>query len=435
LLFLALSAQAQRAGQHVLPALTAVLERVRAWWPQVADSTLALYRDLHAHPELAFQERRTAARLAAALRRLGLEVHEGIGQTGLIGILRNGPGPTILVRTDLDGLPIEEQTGLPYASRNRVERPDGATVATMHACGHDVHMSVWLATARFLAEHRNLWRGTVFFVGQPAEEIGAGAAAMLAEGLYARFGRPDAALALHVDPNLPVGTIGYVLGPAFAHVTSVEVTIYGVGGHGAAPHRATDPIVLAAQYILAIQTIRSRILDPMEPAVVTVGYIRGGTQQNIIPDRVELGLTIRTYSAEARRQILDALERIGRGLAESYGLPPERYPRVLVSPTETPSTVNSPELVRHVVEAWRRVWPGERIQERRPETVGEDFGRFGLDGQIPTFMFRLGTTPPEAFQRGQLPTLHSPFYGPDAERAIPVGLEAMVIALLSLMGP
>ncbi|MCS7081519.1 MAG: amidohydrolase [Bacteroidota bacterium] len=416
-------------------ALEAASQRVRAWWPAQADSALALYRELHQNPELAFQERRTAARLSAVLRRAGLEVHEGIGQTGIVGVLRNGQGPVILVRTDLDGLPVEEQTGLPYASRARAERSDGSVVPTMHACGHDVHMATWVATARFLAAHRDLWRGTILFVGQPAEEIGAGAAAMLADGFYERFPRPEAALALHVDPNLPVGTVGYVLGPAFAHVNSVDVTIYGLGGHGAAPHKAVDPIVLAAEYVLLLQTIRSRMLDPMEPAVVTVGFIRGGTQHNIIPDRVELGLTIRTYSASAREQIFEALRRLGRGLAEAYGLPPERYPKVTISPTETPSTVNTPELTRRIVEAWRQVWPSDRIQERRPETVGEDFGRFGMvSPPIPTFMFRLGTTPQEAFARGDLPSLHSPFYAPDAQGAIPVGLEAMVLAIVSLAG-
>ncbi|MEE8201107.1 MAG: amidohydrolase [Candidatus Acidoferrales bacterium] len=407
---------------------------------------LSTYTRLHSHPELSYQEKQTAAYLAGELRRLGFEVTENVGDYGvpgrtsygLVAVLRNGEGPTVMVRTDLDALPVVEQTGLPYASQVRVES-GGNQVGVMHACGHDIHMTSFLGTARLLAQLRDRWGGTLVLIGQPAEERGAGARALLAGGLYERFPRPDFALALHTSANLPAGTIGYRAGYALANVDSVDITIRGVGGHGAYPHTTKDPIVIAARLILALQTIVSREINPLEPAVITVGSIHAGTKHNIIPDEAHLQLTVRSYTPEVRRQLLSSIERMAREAAEVAGVPPERAPIVEVNIDEyTPSTYNDPELVRRAVAAMRAVLGEENVIETDPVMGGEDFSRYALDGEIPIFMFWVGGVDPERYREAKekgltLPSLHSPLFAPVPEPTLRTAVQAMTAAVLELM--
>jgi amidohydrolase len=287
----------------------------------------ALYRHFHAHPELSLHEEKTSAKLAEELREVGFQVTHPVGGQGLVAVLRNGQGPTLLIRSDLDALPVTEQTGLPYASTVQTKDDKGNTVGVMHACGHDVHMTVLAGTARVLNTLKDRWRGTLVLIGQPAEERVQGARAMLADGLFKRFPKPDMAIALHCAADLPAGMVGVNGGHVLANVDSVDVVIRGVGGHGAWPHRTKDPIVLAAETVLALQTIVSRETDPLEPAVVTVGSIHGGTKYNIIPDEVRLQLTLRSYSDDVRKHTITAIKRITRGLAQAAGLPEDRYPK------------------------------------------------------------------------------------------------------------
>jgi hippurate hydrolase len=399
------------------------------------DELAALYRHLHSHPELSFQEENTARRVAEELRKAGAEVTTGIGKHGVVGVLKNGAGPVVLVRTDLDALPVVEETGLPYASK--VTTPDraGKEVGVMHACGHDVHMTCLVGTARWLSEHRDRWSGTVLLVGQPAEELVSGARAMLDDGLYTRFPRPDYALALHVLNDLPTGTVAYTSGPALASSTSVDVTIRGRGGHGAAPQATVDPIALAALAILDFQTIVSREIDPTQPAVLTVGSIHGGTKSNIIPDEVRLQLTLRAYREDVRDQLIDGIKRRVSGLAQAH-----RAPAPSVEIREgTPATINTPSLVNRVVPALTRTLGASNVKEVGPVMGAEDFGLFGRDG-VPTFMFRLGTIPPrrieEARSKGEaLPSLHSAQYQPDPAPSIETGLRAMTAAVRELLPP
>ncbi|MCS6884213.1 MAG: amidohydrolase [Acidobacteriota bacterium] len=414
-------------------------KEVIEYWKHFASQLLELYRSLHSEPELSFEERSTAQKLSERLRNEGYEVIEGIAGTGLAGVMRNGSGPVVLVRTDLDALPVKEQTGAAFAS-TRTAVLNGQEVPVMHACGHDVHMSIWLGLAQLLVRNKDKWQGTVVFVGQPAEETGAGAKRMLDEGLYQKIPRPNYALALHVDPYLPSGTIGYTRGAAFANVNSVDIVLKGRGGHGAAPHKAVDPIVMAAALVQSLQTIVSREMNPTEPAVVTIGSIHGGTRYNIIPDEVKLQLTVRSYSAAARDRILNSIRRMASAIATAYRAP--ATPEVLVdagNQLATPATVNDAALVDRIVAAWQKVLPKERVIERSPEMIGEDFGRFGeVTPPIPSFMFRLGTTAPEELKHlseaGLEPApLHSSYYLPDVESAIPAGIEAMYIALTDLL--
>jgi amidohydrolase len=314
----------------------------------------ALYKHLHANPELSSREMQTAARIASELKAAGFEVTEGVGGTGVVGMMRNGAGKTVMVRTDLDGLPVIEKTGLPYASQVRVKDAQGPEAGVMHACGHDLHMTAFVGTARALAKLKAQWRGTLVMVAQPAEELGAGARAMLADGLFTRFPRPDYALALHTDAALESGRIGYREGFAMANVDSVDVTIRGVGGHGAYPHATKDPVVIAAQFIMALQTIVSREVRPIDSAVVTVGSIHGGSKHNVISDQVDLQLTVRSYSEEVREQILTSIRRIAQGVARMAGVPADREPVVKLRDGEnTPSTYNDPALVRRLLPVWR----------------------------------------------------------------------------------
>ncbi len=440
---LVLAAAILAATWQAAPASGEIESEVEAELP----SLLQAYRHLHAHPELSYQEEETAAYLARELRQLGFEVTERVGDYGvegrisygLVAVLRNGEGPVGLVRTDLDGLPVQEQTGLPYASRARGRSDGGDPVATMHACGHDLHMASFLGTARLLSRWRDRWRGTLVMIGQPAEERGAGARAMLADGLYERFPRPDFALALHTDAGLEAGTVGLVSGYALANVDSVDIEVRGRGGHGAYPHTTHDPVTLAAQIVTNLQTIVSRRVSPLHSAVITVGSIHGGTKHNIIPDQVRLQLTVRSYEPEVRRLLLDGIRGVAQGTARAAGFPDDLLPVVQVAEEEfTPSTYNDPELVEKLGEHLRGVLGGERVQAKQPVMGGEDFSRYALEGEIPIAMFWLGAVDParieSARQRGEpLPSLHSSQFAPQPEPAIRTGVTAMVAAVLGLM--
>ncbi len=440
---LVLAAAILAATWQAAPASGEIESEVEAELP----SLLQAYRHLHAHPELSYQEEETAAYLARELRQLGFEVTERVGDYGvegrvsygLVAVLRNGEGPVGLVRTDLDGLPVQEQTGLPYASRARGRSDGGDPVATMHACGHDLHMASFLGTARLLSRWRDRWRGTLVMIGQPAEERGAGARAMLADGLYERFPRPDFALALHTDAGLEAGTVGLVSGYALANVDSVDIEVRGRGGHGAYPHTTHDPVTLAAQIVTNLQTIVSRRVSPLHSAVITVGSIHGGTKHNIIPDQVRLQLTVRSYEPEVRRLLLDGIRGVAQGTARAAGFPDDLLPVVQVAEEEfTPSTYNDPELVEKLGEHLRGVLGGERVQAKQPVMGGEDFSRYALEGEIPIAMFWLGAVDParieSARQRGEpFPSLHSSQFAPQPEPAIRTGVTAMVAAVLGLM--
>jgi hippurate hydrolase len=404
------------------------------------ETLLALYRELHAAPELSFQEEKTSARLATEMRAMGWEVTEKVGGWGLVAVLRNGPGKTVLVRTDLDGLPVREITGLPFASKARAKDEQGRDVWVMHACGHDVHMACWVGTARVLTAMKDKWSGTLVFIGQPAEERGAGAEAMLKDGLFTRFPKPDLCLALHDNSDIPAGKLGVTSGPAMANVDSVDITVRGVGGHGAMPDKTKDPIVLASQIVLALQTIDSREISPIEPVVVTVGSIHGGTKHNIIPDEVKLQITVRSFSMETREKVLASIARIARGQAISAGLPENLWPEVKASITEfTPVLNNDPKLTERLRTLFGELYGADNVVERKPMMGGEDFSRYGMtEDKIPICLFWLGAQPAsvieEAKKRGEpTPGLHSPFFYPDIETALPIGVTAMSAAVLDVL--
>jgi amidohydrolase len=403
------------------------------WFASQLDPLVDLYKDLHRHPELSFQEEKTAARMADELRQAGAKVTTGVGRHGVVGVIENGQGPTVLVRSDMDGLPVREETGVPYASRATATDHEGKTVSVMHACGHDVHMACLVGTARWLATHKDVWSGTVVLVGQPAEEAIGGAKAMLADGLYTRFPKPDFALALHVTSDQPTGTIAYTTGPALAGSTSVNVTIRGRGGHGAAPHLTVDPIVLAAEVVVDLQTIVSRECDPLQPAVVTVGSIHGGTKHNIIPDEVRLQLTLRAYGDDVRARLIQGIQRRIKGLAAAHNAP---EPSLEVQES-TPPTINTPSLVEQVVPMIRRELGDAHVVSVPPVMGAEDFGLFGQGG-VPTFMFRIGTVEPDRLKaaresRNGPPSLHSSTYYPDAPPSIRTGVRAMTAAVVGLL--
>lgn len=406
---------------------------------QEKESLVRLYRELHSAPELSFQEEKTSQRMAAEMRAAGFEVTEHVGKWGVVGVLRNGEGKTILVRTDMDALPVREMTGLPFASKVRATDDEGHDVPVMHACGHDFHMTCWVGVARVLASMKDQWHGTLVFIGQPAEERVGGAEAMLKDGLFQRFPKPDLCLALHDTPELAVGTFGLTSGPATASVDSVDILVHGVGGHGAMPDKTKDPVVLAAQIVLALQTIRSREISPIEPSVVTVGSIHGGTKHNIIPDEVRLQLTVRSYSMDTRHKLLDSIARIARGQGISAGLPETLLPEVKFSKESTPVLNNDPALIEKLRGVFAEWFGKDSAVDRKPTMGGEDFSRYGMtEDKIPVCMFWLGVTPPnevsEARRTGDpLPSLHSPFFKPDIETALPVGVTGMSAAVLDLM--
>ncbi|MGH7597267.1 MAG: M20 metallopeptidase family protein [bacterium] len=398
-----------------------------------------LYKHLHANPELSFHEEKTAARIAEELEKAGFTVTRKNGGHGVVGVLKNGNGPTVLVRTDLDALPVTENTGIEYASRVRVHDDQSNEVGVMHACGHDVHMASFIGTARLLSRLKDKWRGTLVFIGQPAEERGGGARKMLADGLFTKFPKPDYAVAWHVASELPAGTVGYCEGYALANVNSVDITIRGVGGHGAYPHTTKDPIVMAAETIMALQTIVSREMKPIDPAVVTVGSIHGGAKHNIIPDEVHLQLTVRSYSDHAKKQTLKSIERICQGIAMAAGVPENRLPIVKVQDEFTPSTYNDPALVKRMATSMQAMLGADKVVAKEPVMGGEDFGEYGRTPEkIPIAILWLGAIAPERVQEslrtGQsLPSLHSSQFAPLPEPTIKTGVTAMTAAVLDLL--
>jgi amidohydrolase len=411
-------------------------------------SLLAIYKDIHSHPELSTREEKTSALVAKELRATGCEVTENFGKYdnpnlkcyGVVGIMKNGTGPTVLVRTDMDALPVEEDTGLPYASKVTAKGDDGREVHVMHACGHDAHMSAFIGTARALQRLKDRWSGTIVFIGQPAEETVGGARALLKAGLYNRFGKPDFALGFHDKADLQTGHIGVTPGYTYANVDSVDVTVRGVGGHGAYPHKTKDPIVLAAEMINAWQTIASRENNPLDPIVVTVGSIHGGTKHNIIPDEVKMQLTVRTYKSEVRDRVLKAIDEIAKGIASAGGVPADRAPIVNVLKDQfTPATYNNPDLTKRLVGVWKNVLGADNVEIVDPTMGGEDFSEYSLpDHSIPAVDFHIGAVDPEKiaqFKREgkELPSLHSSKFAPVPEPTIRVGIIGMTSAVLDLM--
>ena len=432
LFVLACSASAQQ------PSLDAMIERDIA-------SLLTTYKTLHAAPELSYREEKTSAFVAGELRKLGFTVTERIGKYqnaqrvsyGLVGVLKNGPGPTVLVRTELDALPVEEKTGVPYSSNVKTKNDAGLEVGVMHACGHDIHMTSFLGTAKLLTELKNRWSGTLIMLGQPAEETGDGANAMLRDNLYTNFPKPDFAIALHDKPELETGKVGYTPGYAMASATSIDIKIKGIGGHGSAPEVTKDPVVVAAQVVMALQTIVSRENSPLDPAVVTVGSIHGGTRYNIIPDEVNLQLTVRTYKEDVRKRILASIERIVKGVATTAGIPEDRAPIVKVS-EGTGSTYNDPQLIERLAGVFKQVLGEENVVKLAPIMASEECGYFSLDQTIPTTLFWLGASDPAKVKANRdtgapLPGLHSALFAPVPEPTLRTGVKAMTSAVLDLM--
>ena len=408
---------------------------------------LETYKRLHANPELSYMEEKTAAFLAQELRQLGFEVSERIGKYhqpgltsyGVAGVLKNGAGPIVLVRTDLDGLPVAEKTGLAYASKARMKNENGEEVPVMHACGHDVHMTCFLGTAKLLVAMKQEWKGTLLFVGQPAEELLAGARAMLADNFHQRFPRPNYAIAMHDNPFLPAGSVGFTPGYALASSTPVDITVRGVGGHGSKPESAKDPVVLASQLVMALQTLVSRENSPFDPVVLTVGTIHGGTKRNIIPDEVKLELTLRTYKDDVRQRVVASMDRMAKGMAAAAGVPAERAPIVHADEKMAgPPTYNDPALTERLVRVFTATFGAENVIKVDPVMGSEDFGFFSLNQQIPASMFWLGATDPakaaDSKKNGTtLPFLHSPLFAPLPEPTIRTGVIAMTAAILELM--
>jgi amidohydrolase len=417
------------------PRRAAAESGIDPWIAAHRDDLTKLYTHLHLHPELSYQEVETAARIAEELRKAGARVTTGVGQLGVVGVIENGAGPVVLVRSDMDALPVTERTGLPYASTARVRDKEGRDVGVMHACGHDIHMTCFIGTARWLVEHKDRWSGTVLMIGQPAEEGVGGARLMLKDGLYTRFPKPDFALALHCSATEPVGDVFYRAGPMLASSTSLTVTLRGKGGHGAWPNKTVDPIVLAALAIIDLQTIVSREVEPTQPAVVTVGSIHGGTKHNIIPDEVKLQLTLRAFSEQVRLQLIEGIERRVKALSEAHRAP---APSVEVD-AYTPATVNRPELVERVVPLLKHALGDEHVRPTEPVMGAEDFGLYSA-GNVPIMMFWIGTISPERMAEAKtsgkdLPVLHSALYHPEPVPSIATGIKAMTSAVVGLLPP
>ena len=397
-----------------------------------------IYKHIHQHPELSYMEFKTSKLLADKMRSFGFKVTEHFGGTGVVAILKNGKGPKILIRTDMDALPILEKTGVPYASKERQVDVEGVEQPVMHACGHDIHMTVWLGTAKYLATHKKQWHGTLMMIAQPAEERGGGAAAMLKAGLYKKFFVPDYAIALHVNSSLEAGKISYCPGYAMANVDMARMTFTGRGGHGAYPHKTIDPIVMAAQFITDMQTIVSREISPVDPAVITVGSIHGGTKGNVIPSTVDLEFTIRSYTDEVRNHLLEALQRKANATAAAFNVPKKDYPVLKLKDTYTPALYNDPKLVEKVIGGFKKVFGEENVIKTKPVMGGEDFSRYGRTGEkVPVFMYGLGIVSHEKMEHAKktgekLPSLHSDKMLPDAEPSIYNGIKAMTNAVITL---
>ncbi len=419
------------------PASAATLnDAIRADLPLLMN----VYRDMHANPELSMQEVRTPAKMAPEMRKLGFEVTEHVGKSGLIAVLRNGPGPVLMLRADMDALPVKEQTGLPFASKAIGKLPDGSPTPVMHACGHDTHIAAWLGTARRLAAMKGQWSGTLVMNLQSGEETGEGARAMLGDGLYTRFPKPNYVLAFHDSAILPAGMIGLTPGYTTASVDNVDVTVRGVGGHGASPQSTKDPIVIASRIVIALQTLVSREKNPLDPAVLTVGSFQAGNKHNVIPDEAKLQLTVRTYKPEVRKLLLDGIARIARGEAISAGVPDDRMPVVTIREDQhTPATLNSEKFANRTLELFTSHFGAERTTVLQPFMVGEDVGRYWLnDPSVEGTLFWIGGVPQAKWDAAggdttKLPSLHSPFWAPDAEVVISTATEAMSLAALDVL--
>ncbi len=421
----------------VLFSRTAIADVAPADWLKENLMPVAeLYRELHRSPELSHFEEKTAAKMAAELKAIGAEVTTGIGGHGVVGILKSGTGPLLMLRADMDALPVTEATGLDYASKVRVKNPDdGQDVGVMHACGHDIHMASLIGAARFLAANKTKWKGTIMFLFQPAEERGTGARKMLEDKVFEKLGKPDYAVALHVDSSMAAGKVGVRAGYAMANVDSVDITIKGRGGHGAAPHTAIDPIVIAAHFIVQLQTIVAREINPTEPAVVTVGSIHGGSKHNIISDTCELKLTVRSYNEEVRDKMIAAIERKAKAAAMAAGAP---EPVMKVSDEGTPALFNHEELTARVSQVLRGVVGKDNV-ENSPRTMGgEDFARYGKAG-VPICMFRLGSVKAARLEQykltGGVPSLHSALYYPDIDETLTTGINTMSAVVMDLLKP
>jgi amidohydrolase len=422
-------------GAAQTAAVTPTMAEVDAIYPDIE----AFYIDLHRNPELAFQEVRTAGKLAEFTKALGYEVTTGVGKTGIVAVLKNGSGPTVMLRTELDALPVEEKTGLPFASKVVGKTASGQTTPVMHACGHDIHMSAWAGTARWMAEHKNRWHGTLLLVGQPAEESGSGgAAAMLKDGLFTRFPRPDFALSLHDDDTMPAGTIGYHPGPFRSMSDGVTIVVHGRGGHAAMPMNTVDPIVLASRIVLALQTIVSRENNPTDPVVITVGSIHGGTTGNVIPDEVRLQLSVRTYTPEVRRKTLAAIRRIAKGEAIAAGAPGE--PEIISRGDEPAESVvyNDPALVARLAAALKTGLGDKTVVPMPAKMTSEDFGQYWITGKVPSALLHIGAVNAEKFAEIQKtgipgPAPHSPEWAPDREPTLKGAIRAEVTELTELL--
>ena len=432
----------------LLPALMLAQQTPQSLADSELPSLLGIYKDIHSHPELSGHEERTASLIAKELRAAGCQVTEHLGKYensklkgyGVVGVMKNGDGRTMLVRTDMDALPVEEETALPYASKIVAKNDEGKDVHVMHACGHDAHIAAFIGTVRALAKLRDEWHGTIVFVAQPAEETGNGARALLKDGLYEKFGKPNFALGFHDKADLETGYIGVTEGYTSANVDSVDVTVRGVGGHGGYAYKTKDPIVLAAEMVNSWQTIASRENNPLDPIVVTVGSIHGGTKHNIIPDEVKMQLTVRTYKAETRKRVLAAIERIAKGIAAAGGVPPDLTPIVSVSKDQfCPATYNNPELTKWLVAVWKKSLGNDNVKTVDPTMGGDDFSEYSLpDHSIPAVYFHFGAVEPakieEYKQEGkELPTLHSSKFAPVPEPTVRVGIIGMTSAVLDLM--
>ncbi|MES2444885.1 MAG: amidohydrolase [Pseudomonadota bacterium] len=419
------------------PAMAAdpVHDATQRQMPQLMD----FYRDFHANPELSLHETRSAAKLAAEARAAGFEVTENFGGTGVVAVLRNGPGPVLLLRADIDALPVTEDTGLPYASKVRATTAAGVETGVMHACGHDTHMAAWIGTLRNMAAMKGQWHGTLIMIAQPAEEVGVGAGAMLDAGLFTKFPKPSVAIAFHDSASLPAGTIGMRNGYTMANVDWVDIDVKGVGGHGAYPHLTKDPIVLASRIVLTLQTLVSREVDPQESAVVTVGSFHGGSKPNIIPENTQLQLTIRSYKPEVRKLVLEGIPRIVRGEAIAAGMPEDRMPIVTTKPGFTPAVFNTAQITDRMTNVFTRRFGEARVAQVPASMAGEDFSRYYIaDPSIQSLLFWVGGVPRAAWEasdsgRLPLPSLHSSKWAPDAEAVIGTATEAMTAAALDVL--
>ncbi len=397
-----------------------------------------LYKDLHQNPELSYKEFKTSKKLSSILQELGYEVTNGVGGNGVVALLKNGEGKTVMLRADMDGLPVKEKTGASYASKTKTINDDGQEVYTMHACGHDIHMTVLIGAAQYLMKNKSNWKGTLMLILEPAEEVSGGARNMIEDGLFTRFPRPDYNLALHVSSGMEAGKVGYLPGWAMANVDSVDIIVKGLGGHGAYPHTTKDPIVLSAQIISQLQTIVSRQIAPTDPAVVTVGSIHGGTKHNVIPNEVKLQLTLRSYTDEVRNSTISSIKRIVRGAAISAGFPEELYPTVTIKDEFTPAVFNNPQLVEKLKISFQKSLGKNNVKKVSPVMGGEDFGMFGrVEPIIPTALFWLGSVNKNVYEKALrddivLPSLHSDLFLPDAEPTIETGVKAMTGAALDL---